>query len=284
MALRSIWNGTLRFGLVAIPVGLVPARTDRATGFRTLHRECGMPVNRRPWCPTHKRVVEPEELVSGYEVAKGQFVVVEESELAALVPEASRTIQIRCLLDSDRIDPTRVEKTYYLSASEMPIGRRPYVLLHRVLVEQNRVAIAGLVYRGTEWIAAVRPHPGRSVLILQKLAFADELVEPTPIELELRGVELQDRELELGRELGAKLWRTKPAAELFQSEHQARVRQVVDAKLAGGPITTAVRAESEKEIPTLPTVDLSEQLRASLKANRGRKQAKPRAVAGTGKR
>jgi DNA end-binding protein Ku len=281
--MRSIWNGTLRFGLVAIPVGLVPARVDRGTGFRTLHRECGTPVSRRPWCSVHERVLEADELVSGYEIAKGQFIPVEESELAALVPEASNTIQISCLLDSDRIDPARIEKTYYLSASGMPIGRKPYILLHRVLVEQKRTAIARLVYRGAEWVVAVQPHQGRSVLLLQKLAFADELVDPTELEIQLREIELQDRELELGRELGAKLWRTKPTPELFKSEHQARVRQVVDAKLAGGTITTAARAENEPEAPSLPTVDLTEQLRASLR-RRTAKQTKSRAGTRSGKR
>lgn len=282
MALKSIWKGTLRFGLVAIPVGLVPARVDLGTGFRTLHRECGTPVKRKPWCSVHERVLEPEEVVSGYEVAPGQFVPVEKAELAAIVPASSRSIEIRCLLDADRIDPAQVERTYYLSASEAPIGRRPYALLHRVLLEQGRVGIARLVYRDGEWIAAVRAHPTRGVLILQKLVAAEELVPPTAIEVDLAGVELQDRELELGRELGAKLWRTKPTAEIFKSEHQVRVRRLVEAKLAGGEIVERVEAEAEPLAP--PTVDLTEQLRASLRRRPTGKKPKPRARARAGKR
>ena len=274
MAAKSIWNGLLRFGLVAIPVGLVPARVELGTGFRTLHRECGTPVNRKVWCAVHERVLAPEDLVSGYEVAPGQFVTVEESELEAIVPEASRSIDIRCLLDADRIDPAQVERIYYLSASETPIGQRPYALLHRVLRDQNRVAIARLVYRGGEWVAAVRPHPSRNVLLLQKLCFAEELVDASAIDLDLRDVELQDGELELGSELGAKLWRTKPTAQIFKSEHQVRVRQLVDAKLAGGEIVKPV--ESEPEPLTLPTVDLSEQLRASLSRRAAGKKSKAR--------
>ncbi len=277
MSTRSILSLTLRFGLVSIPVGLVPARVDRSTGFTTLHRECGTPVKRPPFCPTHERVVAAEELVLGYEVAKGQFLVVEESELAAIVPEASRSIDIRCLLDADRIDPAQVERTYYLSASETPIGRRPYALLHRVLLEQKRVAIARLVYRGGEWVGAIRPHASLNLLVLQKLCFLEEFVVPTPVELDLRDVELEDQEVELGHDLGAKLWRTKPTPEIFKSEHQVRVRQLVDAKLAGGEIVQAV--ESEPEPLTLPTVDLTEQLRASLRRRTTRKQPKARAGA-----
>lgn len=268
---KSIWNGLLRFGRVTIPVGLVPARVDRGTGFRTLHRECGTPVNRRAWCAVHERVVEASELVSGYEVAEGQFVPIEESELEAIVPEASKDIEIRCLLDADRVDPAQVERTYFLSASETPIGRRPYVLLLRVLRDSKRAAIARLVYRGGEWVAAIRPHPTRELLLLHKLCFADELVDARPLELDLRDVELQDRELELGAELGAKLWRTKPSAKIFESEHAVRVRVLVDAKLAGGEIVRAPAAPAEAL--TLPTADLSEQLRASLKKPKPRPRA-----------
>ena len=269
---RSIWNGLLRFGLVTIPVGLVPSQVDRGTGFRTLHRECGTPVNRCAWCAVHERVVEASELVMGYEVAEGQFVPVEDAELEAIVPEASKDIEIRCLLDAARLDPGQVERTYYLSASETPIGRRPYVLLLTVLRDQNRAAIARLVFRGAEWVSAVRPHPTRDLLLLHKLAFADEVVDAGPLERDLRDVELQDGELELAAELGAKLWRTKPSAKIFESEHAVRVRALVDTKLAGGEIVRAPAVATEAM--TMPTADLSEQLRASLK------KPKPRPGAG----
>lgn len=278
MTAKSIWDGTLRFGLVAIPVGLVPTRVDRDTGFRTLHRTCGTPIKRKPWCPTHERVLEGEELMRGFEVAPEQFVTIEDAELQGLAPDSSRSVEIRCLLDADRLDPAQVERTYYLSASETPIGRRPYVLLHRLLVEQNRVAICRLVYRGAEWLVAVRPHPSRSLLLLQKLCFAEELVDARPIESGLvRDVELREQELELGRELAAKLWRTKPSPTLFRDEHGERVRRLVEAKLAGGTIVEPVRADPE--VLTLPSVDLTEALRGSIRGARVRLpgEAAPRA-------
>src|SRR5436309_1914417 len=95
--MRTIWNGSLSFGLVTIPVGLAPATTPKArasdVSFRTLHRECGTPIKQKRWCPVHDREVPQEELVKGWEVSKGQVVIGEEADLEAIaqhetVPEA----------------------------------------------------------------------------------------------------------------------------------------------------------------------------------------------------
>ncbi len=262
--MRSIWNGTIRFGLVAIPVGLVPARAGREESFRSLHRACLAPVRKVSYCAQEERVVASEELVRGFEIVPGQFVTLEDAELEALAPADSRSLEIQCLLDLERIDVARVERTYYLSASQTSIGRRPYVLLHRVLVEREQVAIARLVYRRSEWVVAIGAHPARSLLVLQKLAFDEELVDPLPLEVALRDAELQERELELGRELAQKLSRKKPAARAFRSEERARVRQVVEGKVAGGTIVTPKR-EQTSMAPDVPVVDLADALRRSIR-------------------
>src|SRR3989449_11495875 len=86
--MRTIWNGSISFGLVNIPVGLAPATKPAARqsdiAFRTLHRECGTPIKQKRWCPTHEREVEADELVKGWEVSKGQFVIVEDADLEAI--------------------------------------------------------------------------------------------------------------------------------------------------------------------------------------------------------
>ena len=81
--MRTIWNGSISFGLVNIPVGLALATQRQDVSFRTLHRECGTPIKQKRWCPVHERDVEPDELVKGWEFAKGQYVLVEESDLEA---------------------------------------------------------------------------------------------------------------------------------------------------------------------------------------------------------
>ena len=86
--MRTIWNGSISFGLVNIPVGLALATTPKAkqsdVSFRTLHRECKTPIRQKRWCPTHEREVGPDEIVKGWEVAKGEFVIVEDADLEAI--------------------------------------------------------------------------------------------------------------------------------------------------------------------------------------------------------
>ena len=93
-AMRTIWNGSINFGLVNIPIGLAVAQQRKDISFRTLHRECGTPIKQKRWCPKHERDVEPEELVKGWEFAKGQFVIVEESDLEAVALQRSQAIEI----------------------------------------------------------------------------------------------------------------------------------------------------------------------------------------------
>ena len=92
--MRTIWNGSISFGLVNIPIGLALATQRDDVSFRTLHRECGTPIKQKRWCPFHERDVEADELVKGWEVAKGEFVIVEESDLEAVALQRSQSIEI----------------------------------------------------------------------------------------------------------------------------------------------------------------------------------------------
>src|SRR5919108_2336021 len=118
--MRTIWNGSISFGLVSIPVGLAlatkPAARQSDVSFRLLHRECRTPIRQKRWCPTHDREVGPDELVKGWEVAKGQFVIVEEADLEAIaLADTSRTIELTRFVALDSIDPVFFDRTYYLA-------------------------------------------------------------------------------------------------------------------------------------------------------------------------
>src|SRR5207302_4166107 len=92
--MRTIWNGSISFGLVSIPIGLAVATQRTDVAFRTLHRECGTPIKQKRYCPTHERDVENDELVKGWEFVKGQFVMVEEDDLEAIALQRSNSIDI----------------------------------------------------------------------------------------------------------------------------------------------------------------------------------------------
>src|SRR5438067_13331617 len=117
--MRTIWNGSISFGLVNIPVGLALATAPKAkqsdVSFRTLHRECLTPIRNKRWCPTHDREVGADEIVKGWEVAKGEFVVVEGADLEAIAQsDDSRSIDITRFVDIDEVDPVYLDRTYYL--------------------------------------------------------------------------------------------------------------------------------------------------------------------------
>src|SRR5262249_53350473 len=117
-AMRTIWNGSISFGLVSIPVGLAPATKPKARqsdiSFRTLHRECKTPIRQKRWCPFHEREVGPDEVVKGWEVAKGQFVIVEDSDLEAIERQSdSRSIEINQFVNLAEIDPIFFDRTYF---------------------------------------------------------------------------------------------------------------------------------------------------------------------------
>jgi Ku protein len=133
--MRTIWNGSISFGLVNIPIGLALATQRSDVSFRTLHRECGTPIKQKRWCPFHERDVEPDEIVKGWEVAKGEFVLVEESDLESVALQRSQSIEIVRFVKLEDVDPVYFDRTYYLAPAAADAARRPYVLLLRAMLE-----------------------------------------------------------------------------------------------------------------------------------------------------
>src|SRR2546423_5796341 len=113
--MRTIWNGSISFGLVNIPIGLALATQRSDVAFLTLHRECGTPIKQKRFCPFHERDVEADELVKGWEVAKGEFVIVEEADLEAVALQRSPSIEILRFVALDEVDPVYFDRTYYLA-------------------------------------------------------------------------------------------------------------------------------------------------------------------------
>src|SRR5918992_3916055 len=153
--MRTTWNGSISFGLVNIAVGLAPATKPAARqsdiAFRTLHRECGTPIKQKRWCPVHEREVPAEELVKGWEVTKGEFVVVEDADLEAIEQrDTSRTIEITRFVGTDDVDPIYFDRTYFLAPASAPAARRPYVLLLNAMRETDMAALGTFVLAGKE--------------------------------------------------------------------------------------------------------------------------------------
>src|SRR5437868_6312802 len=179
--MRTIWNGSISFGLVNIPIGLALATQRNDISFRTLHRECKTPIKQKRWCPVHEREVPQEELVKGWEVSKGQFVIVEEADLEAIAQhDTSRAIDISRFVPLDQVDPMFFDRTYFLSPASAPAQRRPYVLLLEAMKETGMAAIGRMVIRGNENFCLIRPKG--EALVLETLFLAEDVKSAAEID------------------------------------------------------------------------------------------------------
>src|SRR5690242_11525747 len=178
--MRTIWNGSISFGLVNIPVGLAVATQRSDIAFRTLHRECGTPIKQKRWCPFHERDVEADELVKGWEVAKGEYVFVEDEDLESIALQRSQSIEILRFVQLDEVDPVFFDRTYYLAPASTAAARRPYVLLLRAMEETSMAAIGKFVLWGKENLCLIRPH--EDALALETLFFGEDVRSHQEIE------------------------------------------------------------------------------------------------------
>jgi len=259
--MRTNWNGSISFGLVNIPIGLVLATEAKAkasdVAFKTLHRECGTPIKMKRWCPTHEREVPAEELVKGWEVSKGRFVPIEDADLEAIQLESSQAIEIERFVRLEEVDPIYFDRTYYLAPASEPAARRPYVLLLNAMRETNMAAVGRFVLRGAEKVCLIRPYG--DALALETLFLAEDIRSKAEIEEAVAGVEVKDAELDLARQVIASLAGEFEPNELLVSEYRRSLHELLEAKLQGEEI---VAPEPVAEAP--PVGDLMEALRASI--------------------
>src|SRR6476646_3111410 len=176
--MRTTWTGSLSLGPVTIPVGLAPATAPKARAsdvtVRPLHRECGTPIKQKRWCPLHDREVSNDELVKGWEVSRGQFVIVEDADLEAIEQrDTSRAIEISRFVPLGEVDPLFFDRTYFLAPSSAEAQRRPYVLLLDAMKETGMAAIGRMVIRGNENLVLIRPRG--DALALETLFLAEDV-------------------------------------------------------------------------------------------------------------
>jgi DNA end-binding protein Ku len=277
--MRTIWNGSINFGLVNIPIGLAVAQQRKDTAFRTLHRECGTPIKQKRYCPVHERDVEADELVKGWEFAKGQFVLVEESDLEAVALQRSQSVDIVRFVPVDQVDPIYFDRAYYLAPAGPEAQRRPYVLLLRAMQDAGMAAVGKFVLWGKENLCLIRPL-GES-LVLETLYFAEDIRPRAEIDEAVEETDVKDPELAMARQLVESLVGDFDPEE-YKNEYRNELRAMLEAKLAGQEITRPEPA------PEAPVIDLMDALKQSVaQAQKGKDKppaAKPKKKASTGRK
>jgi len=257
---RAIWSGAISFGLVTIPVKLYSATSSHKLDFHQLTKD-GERVRYQRVAEGSGKEVEYEDIVKGYEIDEGQYVVVTPEELAAVEPTKSRTIDIEDFVDLDEIDPIAWDKTYYLAPASDVGAERPYSLLLQAMRETNKVAIARFVMRSKQYLATIRPVG--DLLGLETMYFADEIRGADDVENVPGKVKVADREVAMARQLIESLtseWKHEQYADTYQE----RVRELVKSKAEGKDIVV----REDEETPQM--ADLMEALRASVEASTGK--------------
>jgi DNA end-binding protein Ku len=269
--MRTIWNGSISFGLVNIPVGLALATAPKArssdVSFRTLHRECKTPIRQKRWCPVHDREVGPDEIVKGWEVSKGEFVIVEDADIEAIQDaDDSRAIEISRFVPLDEVDPVYFDRTYYLAPASALAQRRPYVLLLEALKDTGMAAVGRFILRGNETFCLIRPRG--EALALETLFVAEDVRSQAEIEEAVGETTVKKPELDLARQVIDSLVAEFDPDEL-QSTYRRDLRALLESKLEGQPIA------KPEEVPLAPVIDLMEALRASVEqASKSKKKTK----------
>jgi DNA end-binding protein Ku len=260
---RTIWKGTISFGLVNIPIALGMATQRSDPRFRTLDRESLQPIRQQFYSPARGETVDREDTVKGFEVSKDRYLTISDEELQSLQAERRRTIDIDAFVDLDEIDPVYYDRTYYLMPQEH--AEKPYALLLQAMKETNKAAVGRIVISSKEYLALVRP--AGDALAIELLFYPEDVRPKDEIEDRVRGTEIKAAELEMAKQLVESLAEPFEPTQ-YQNEHKRQFLELVNRKLAGEEVVVAA-----EEPPAAPVPDLMSALKASLEQAKGARRS-----------
>ena len=276
---RSIWKGSLAFGLVNIPVELFSATRDHRPKFRLLHAKDEEPVRYERVCQKEGKPVAWEDLVKGYEYAKGQFVVLTKDDFKTAALEKTKTIDILDFVDPAAVDERYFETPYYLLPGKG--AERAYVLLREAIRESGKIGISKMILRDAQHLAAVEAIG--DALVLTMMRFSDELADLKEFSFP-RKADVRPAEMKMAQQLiGNLVSEWNPAK--YTDEYKENLLRVINAKVKGRKPKLIDEDRSPKQAEV---VDLMARLRASLEggtaagsrrkgtASKGRKTTRPK--------
>ena len=256
---RALWKGSISFGLVNIPIELHTAVRDHRPKFRMLHAKDKSPVKFQRVCQRDGTPVAWEDLVRGFEYAKGRYVVITKEDFQAAALEKTRTVDIIDFVKADEIDDRFFETPYYLTPAKG--GERAYALLREAIRESGRVGIAKFILRDAQHLAAVEAID--QALVLTVMRFADELVETTGLDFPSdEGV--RKAELDMAKALVNSLAAEWDPAK-YTDQYRENLLRIIQSKVKG----KKVELEPAEEPRQAEVIDLMERLRRSLGQSAG---------------
>ena len=275
---RELWKGAIRFGLVHIPVSLYPGEQNEELSFTMLDRRDMSPVGYQRINKNTGAEVPYDQIVKGYEWEDGQYVTLEKEDFRRANVEATQTVDIVGFVDADQVPNFFYESPYYLAPGKH--GDKGYALLRETLVRTHRIAIATVVIRTRQHLAAV--YPVENLLVLNTLRYATELRSPEDLDVpkDLQDAKVQPRELDMAERLVDDMTIKKWDPTEFHDTYRDDLLKLIEQK-AHGKLKAAPRAKPAREAEV---VDFASLLEKSLAARKGGKRAEERAPAAKSRR
>ena len=267
MAARSIWSGSISFGLVSIPVRMFSATESKELRFHFVDRKDLMPVGYDKVRKDTGEHVDAEDIVRAFEIEKGRYVPLEPDDLDRLDVELTHGIDICDFVELAEIDPVYFRQAYYLLPQQG--GEKPYRLLEQALEETGRVGIAKIVIRNKQHLACLRPHDG--VLVVETMYYYDEVRKPAALDgdLSFREAEVRKAEVEMAKSLVENLSAEFDPAK-YTDTYRSELMELIRQKAEGVPLPEPQEQEAE-------VVDLMQALRESVERTKRSKASSGRA-------
>jgi DNA end-binding protein Ku len=253
VAPRSLWNGTIAFGLVRVPVKVFTATESKTVHFHEVHLADGSRIEHRRICPNEGKEVDYDHIVKGFEVRKGEWVELTDDEIAAAAGAQTRLLEVDHFVPADDIDAVFYERTYYLGAGDD--GDEAYALLRAALERSGRAGVGRWVFHNRERTVILRPLDG--VLALHTMRFADDIVDPAGLKLPRVSRKPAKQEIDMAGKLVQGLHTDFDPGE-YKDEYRRAVQRLIKRKAQGKEIKPPEEPEQE------PSDDLMAALEASL--------------------
>jgi len=251
VAPRSIWNGTITFGLVNVPIKLFTATESKTVHFSEVHAKDGAQIEHRRVCPKEDKEVDYDDIVKGYEVSPGRYVVLDKDEIKAAAGDRGKVVHLEHFVDAAEIDPVFYDKTYYVGSRD---AADAYRLLHEALRRSGRAGIGRFTFHDREYLVAIRALD--DVLALHTMRFHDEVVSPDELNIPSGGRKPNRREIQMAGKLVESLEEDfKPGK--YEDTYRESVLDLIKRKAAGKEIDLAAQEEPEHD-------DIEAALAASL--------------------
>jgi DNA end-binding protein Ku len=257
--MRSMWKGSISFGLVMIPVKLYAATEQKDIAFRQVHEADGGRIRFRRVCSVDGEEVPYEQVAKGYELPSGEMIVLTDEDMADLPLPTTRSIEVLNFLPAEQLDPILLSRSYFVEPETT--GSRAYILLRDALERSGKVALAMVALRQRESLATLRSRDG--VLVLETLLWPDEIRDPAFAFLD-EDIEVRSQELKMAASLIDSMTVDFDPDE-YHDHYREALQELVDAKAEGREVLQPEEGQAPEGEPT----SLADALKASLSAARG---------------